>query len=418
MFSSPSLSALELIPTIQRAMASRTWLVSSKGDRMSRRWVRMLPAAILASAFILAGCGEDDPSGPSDAPVLAGWVRSYGITAHAAGLSVKQTGDGGYIVTGYANGTNGDCVLLLKTDAAGINGWIKTFESPEWAVGKSVLQTADDGYLVLADYMGRTEEFWLIKTDPDGNMVWNQFKGYGDRNESPSQVQPTADGGYILIGSTDRGGHDHDFWLVKTGSGGETQWYTEKGYDDRDEFGHAIQQTSDGGYLMVGTTTVADGRIWLVKTFADGTTHWYKTVDTSGAAYGRALCKTSDGAYVVMGEVEQGSHQLIYLFKYDETGNELWRRPGDGSAWYWRGAVQQTTDGGFMVASSKSSDSSIAGDFCLIKCDGSGNTLWTKTYCTGICESGGQTADGGYVLCGNGGRNVILIKTDPDGNVD
>ena len=100
-------------------------------------------------------------------------------------------------------------------------------------------------------------------------------------------------------------------------------------------------------------------------------------------------------------------------------------QPNDGSGDFWGGEVQQTGDGGFMVAGTRRLDSSSGGDFCLIKFDGTGNTLWTKTFGSGDddCHSGGQTADGGYILCGStatpglDGCRVCLVKTDPDGNI-
>ena len=398
-----------------------------------RRWfgpAALIPAVVIlaalpASALFLAGCGKDNPAGPQ---VPAGWKKSYSMNIWSAGNAVRQTSDGGYIIAGW-NGpseVNAD-VLLLKTNAAGDSLWARSIDAPGWASGVSVLQTLDGGYLVLADYQGNTGEFWLIKTDANGNMVWNQFKGYSDRNEVASEVQPTSDGGYIVIGTTNLGGGDFDIWLVKTGPGGETQWYREKGFGDRQEFGASIQQTADGGYLMVGTTYgggSAQHSMWLVKTYADGSTHWYKTIPT-GEAQAKGIRKTTDGAYVIMGDVMQDGRRVVALVKCDDSGNMPWAKPNDGSGDFRGGEVQQTGDGGFMVAGTRWLDSSSGSDFCLIKFDGTGNTLWTKTFGSGDddCHSGGQTADGGYILCGStstpgvDGCRVWLVKTDPDGNL-
>jgi len=388
-----------------------------------------LTAAVLASALFLAGCGNDDSAGPEVPQVPAGWARSYSINVWAAGMSVKQTSDGGYVIAGWSGPSEASAdVLLLKTNAAGDSLWARTIDAPTWATGVSVLQTSDGGYLVLADYHGNTGEFWLIKTDSNGNMVWNQFKGYSDRDEAASEIQQTSDGGYILIGTTNLGGGDFDIWLVKTGPNGETQWNTEKGFDDRQESGASIQQTADGGYLMVGTTYgggYGHRNIWLVKTYADGATHWYKTFGLGGEAQAHAIRKTTDGAYIIMVDVALSEQRVIALFKCDDAGNSPGAVPNDGSGDFWGGDVQQTKDGGFMVAGTRRLDASSGGDFCLIKFGGTGNTLWTKTFGSGDddCHSGQQTADGGYILCGSTatpgveGCRVLLVKTDPDGNI-
>lgn len=396
----------------------------AKAVAMIRCGVRSLTAAALASALLLCGCGEDDPVRPRSP---AGWVRSYSIDAFSAGLSVKQTADGGFIVAGWAGPAVDDvAVLLLKTDAAGDSLWARTIDAPNWAAGVSVLQTADGGYVVLADYSGNSREFWLIKTDASGAMVWNRFKGYGDRDETAAEVRQTADGGYILIGTTDLGGGDFDSWLVKTDPDGQSQWNRTKGYDDRQETGVSVQQTSDLGYIMLGSTYGAgsDHDVWLVKTRADGATHWHHTFSYSFPTRCRAIRRTVDGAYVVLTDVETSERRDIRLFKCDEAGTVLWNRAHDGSGDFWGGEVQQTADGGFMVAGSNRLDLDGARDFCLIRFDEAGETLWTKTYDTGNdddCRSGGQTADGGYILCGStgtpggGGCRVLLVRTDPDG---
>lgn len=391
---------------------------------MSRHGIRSLAAAVLASVVFLTGCGNDDPAGPR---VPAGWTKSYSIGIWAAGMAVRQTGEGGYVIAGWTgpNVEHPD-VLLLKTNAAGDSLWSRVFDVPISAVGVSVLQTSDGGYLVLADYWGGSEEFWLIKTDANGSPVWNQFKGFGDRDEAASEVQQTADGGYILIGTTNLGGGDYDVWLVKTGPTGEAQWYREKGFSDRQEGGASIQQTSDGGYLLLGTTYGGGTghNMWLVKTYADGTTHWYDTVGAGDEARGQAIRRTFDGAYILMGDIVLDGRQVILLFPCDEAGNRSWVASSDGSGDFWGSDVQQTADGGFMVAGSRRLDANSSRDFCLIKFGETGELLWTKTFGAGddACHAGQQTADGGYILCGSTatpgaqGSRVFLVKTDADGN--
>lgn len=393
-----------------------------------RTW--SLIAVVLVSVLFLAGCGDDEKDSPTRPQVPAGWEKTYRINAWSAGASIKQTSDGGYIVTG-SSGPNFDSadVLLLRISAAGDSLWAKTFDTPCWAAGVSVLQTSDGGYLVLADYHGNSGEFWLIKTDTNGNMEWNQFKGYSDRDEVPSEVQPTSDGGYILIGTTNLGGGDYDSWLVEIGPNGENHWNRTKGYSNRQESGASVQQTSDGGYLLVGTTYGTGSGyhdLWLVKTYANGDTHWHRTINAGADARGNAICRTAEGAYVFIGDIASDERRFIGIICYDEAGNQLWGELLDGSGDFWGSDVHQTTDGGFMVAGSQQLDAGGPRDFCLIKFDGAGETLWTKTFGSGeddVCHAGQQTSDGGYILCGSapppGGaeRRVFLVKTDRNGRI-
>lgn len=397
---------------------------------MSRRTMLSLAATALAPALLLIGCGKDDPTSPQGRPTPAGWAKSYAVNAWAAGASIKQTSDGGYIVTGWS-GPNVDSavVLLLKISAAGDSLWAKTFDTSCWAAGVSVLQTSDGGYLVLADYHGNSGEFWLIKTDANGNMEWNQFKGYSDRDEVPSEIQQTSDGGYILIGTTNLGGGDYDSWLVKIGPNGENHWNRAKGYSNREESGASVQQTSDGGFLLVGTTDGSGSGyhgLWLVKTDAGGNTDWHRILNAGADARGNAICRTAEGTHVFIGDVASDEQRFIGIFCFDEAGNQLWGMPQHGSGDFWGGEVHQTEEGGFMVAGSQRLDVGGSRDFCLIKFDGAGETLWTKTFGSGeddVCYSGQPTLDGGYILCGSTptssspGQRVFLVKTDPDGNI-
>ncbi|MDD5718077.1 MAG: hypothetical protein PHQ53_00140 [Candidatus Krumholzibacteria bacterium] len=397
---------------------------------MSRRLVLALTAAALASACHLAGCGgDDDPASPPAAP--PGWVRTYGSAVNEIALDMKQTTDGGCIITGWIEKPSDPPeVLLLKIDAVGDTLWAKSIPGASGALGRSIVPTADGGYLLLADcWRGANQQFWLIKTDALGNTEWEALKGYSDCDEQAAEVLQTSDGGYIVMGTTDRAGHDDDIWLVKTDAAGGTQWYAEKGYDDADERGVAIEQTADGGYLIAAFSNheAAGGRIWLLKLFADGNNHWMHTVPTQYAAYPTALSRINDGTYVVMGDVTLGNQRFVLFFNYDDAGNQIWSGGAGNTGVHTSAEIRQTTDGGWLIAGSKQLDADDSADFWAVRFDADRELLWEKTFGSGDdwCYAAAPTADGGCILCGrtrlpgvSWSTDVLVVRTDADGEVD
>ena len=210
------------------------------------------------------------------------WNQTFGGNKHDYGQSVQETTDGGYIITGRTSSFgNGDFDLwLIKTDVDGNQQWNHTFGGDDYDEGISVEQTIDGGYFIT----GRTSSFgngnlevWLIKTDSYGNEILNQISGAISANRGNSFHQ-TADGGYIITGSIFSSGNGSlDVWLIKTDSEGNDEWDKTFGGNYYDE-GNCVQQTMDGGYIITGyTSSFGNGAydVWLIKADSEGNTEPY-----------------------------------------------------------------------------------------------------------------------------------------------
>jgi len=230
--------------------------------------------------------------------------------------SVQQTVDGGYIVAGttYSFGVAWD-FWLVKTDSNGSQQWNKTYGGANWDAASSVHQT-DDGYIVAGTTYSigaGGADFWLVKTDSAGNQQWNKTFG-GTNDDMASSVQQTSDGGYIVAGTTySSGASGWDFWLVKTDSAGNQQWNKTYGGTSTDQ-AWSVQQTSDGGYIAAGSTASFGAGFWdfwLLKTDSAGIQQWNKTYGRTGDDEAYSVQQTSDGGYIAAGRTNSSGAGLL-----------------------------------------------------------------------------------------------------------
>jgi hypothetical protein len=350
------------------------------------------------------------------------------------GNSVQQTSDGGYVIAGSTNsyGAGDYDVWLIKTDASGSRVWDKTFGGPGHDVGSSVQQTSDGGYIVAGTTLSdgaSTLDVWLIKTDASGGRVWDRTFG-GASDEAGYSVQHTPDGGYVVAGTTrSYGAGSSDFWLIRTDASGSELWDRTFGGADEDD-GNSVQQMSDGGYIVAGRSRSSgedEYDIWLVKTDGLGNRVWDDTFAGAGDDGTGSVQQTPDGGFIVAGWTDfraTGDYD-VWLIKTDTAGNRVWDRTFGRSDRDYGESIQQTPDGGYVIAGRTESSETGDPDVWLIRTDASGNEVWNRIF-------GGPDADAGYSMCrtsdggfavtgwtrsfGVGQADVYLIKTDADGN--
>ncbi len=389
------------------------------------------------------------------------WQKTLGGSRYDGAYSVQQTTDGGYVVAGYTYSPDGDITgkhntsikdaWVVKLDAKGTLQWQKAlggYNGNEYAF--SVKQTKDGGYIVAGmagstdgDVIGNhgSNDSWLIKLDATGTIQWQKTLG-GKSGDAAYSVLQTTDGGYFVVGTTDSidgdvtGNHGGwDSWVVKLDTTGTLQWQKALGGSKYD-YAQSVQQTIDGGYIVAGYTFSNDGDVkgnhssnidsWVVKLDVSGTLQWQKTIGGAEFDYAYSVQQTTDAGYIVAGYSNStdgdvdGNHGVydFLVVKLDATGILQWQKSFGGSSDDKAYSVQQTTDGGYIVAGyTASNDGDLTGnhagdDYWLVKLDATGVLQWQKSIGGAgqdVANSVQQTADGGYIVAG--------YSNSPDGDV-
>ncbi len=332
---------------------------------------------------VLALVVSNDAQGGWTHGSIGGWERTFGGDRDDVGVSVQQTSDGGFILLGFTEsfGAGESDIWLIKTDGEGTIQWQHTFGGSDRDEGYSVQQTSDGGFILL----GTTNSFgagggdiWLIKTDGEGNMLWQRTFG-GDKEDVGFSVQQTSDGGFILLGWTSSfGAGESDFWLIKVDGEGTMLWQRTFG-SDKSDYGFSVQQTSDGGFILLGFTLhveslFAPGDALLIKTDAEGAIQWQHTFGGDKYDGGYSVQQTSDGGFILVGSTWSfgaGKYD-VWLIKTDGEGTIQWQRTFGGSEVDDGSSVRQTSDGGFILLGVTESFGAGGSDFWLIKTDGEG----------------------------------------------
>lgn len=385
----------------------------------------------------------------AQAPVMT-WQRSLGGSNDETAYQVQPTSDGGYIIAGKSNSTNGDVTgnhgvsdfWVVKINPMGLLQWQKSLGGSGDDEASSVQQTTDGGYIV-AGYTNSTNgnvtgnhggyDFWVVKLNDTGGIQWQKALG-GSADDMAYSVMQTHDGGYIVAGNTSSndsevtGNHGNsDYWVVKLSSTGTMMWQKSLG-GFYNEVAKSVREVA-GGYIVAGYTLSGDGQVtgihgladyWIVKLDDTGALTWQKALGGSNTDIAESIRPTYGGGYIVAGWSRSNDGNVTgnngyddyWIVKLNDTGGIQWQRNLGGSLGDMAKSVEQTVDSGYIVAgTSFSGDGDLtvnhgSEDFWLLKLSPSGSVQWQKSLGGTGSEtsfSAIATSDGGYVVAGAAG---------------
>lgn len=318
------------------------------------------------------------------------WQKCYGGSGSDIAYSIQQTTDGGYIVAGSTTSSDGDVTgfipdpfnplwpdyWVVKISSTGVLQWQKTLGAvnPSLDIAKSIIQTNDGGFILCGQfgaYSGNFANGSIVKLSATGSIEWN---AYGDSYDN--SIIQTTDGGYLTIGGL------YSYRFQKTDSTGMVQWtkfYGGTGFN----IGQSIVQTPDGGYIAVGTTNTNDGDVtgnhgstdvWIVKVDSQGNLEWQKCYGGTGGEAGYSIKPTADGSYIIAAETGSSDGDVtnvnpillssgnFWMFKINSIGTLVWQKTMGGNNGDVAASMQQTADGGYIVAGKVLSNSINNGD--------------------------------------------------------
>jgi hypothetical protein len=396
-------------------------------------------------------------------PPRTQWDRSYGGTGWDSLEALLAMPDGGLVAAGYSDSVLGDRhsgayglsdAWVVRLNSSGDLLWERSFGGGLYDRAKSVAMTSDGGFIVGASSsssfngnknspnFGKTD-YWLIRLDGDGNKIWDRSFG-GLEEDYLQTVLQTSDGGFLLAGtsgsrpggtktSTNFSGllFGYDFWVIRTDSDGNKLWEQSYGGTESEYLRSAVA-AGDGGFLLAGTSysgtngnktvdQIGYGDYWVVRIDGDGTVVWQASFGGESSDSLECAAKTADGGFVLGGlsysdpglaKTSPGFGSGDYwVVRIDAQGNPLWDAAFGGESYDSLSSIQELAGGGFVLGGSsysfpsgnRTSVSRGRTDFWVVRLSASGEKVWEQSYGAlddDLCQSAIQTSDGGFAFGG------------------
>ncbi len=338
------------------------------------------------------------------------------------------------------------CIAFCQTPAI---QWQKCFGGKSYDDASEIQSTLDGGYIIAGSSLSKdgdvTEnhgnfDYWIVKVTGTGNIQWQKSFG-GKGSDVAKSVQPTLDSGFIVAGysasnnGSVTGNHGgDDFWIIKLTGRGEIEWQKSLGGTASDQ-ALSVRLTSDGGYIVAGTSASNDGDLtgnhgrddgWIVKLSSKGDIEWQTNIGGSKDDVVSAIQPLANGGYIaagfstsnIIGATKNHGAKDYWVIKLKKSGIVEWQKSFGGSGEEMAYDIKATADSGYIVAGfSGSNNGDVSGnhgdyDCWIVKLNGAGNIQWQKSLGgkgIDVAESIDITKDNGYVVAG--------YSTSNDGDV-
>ena len=373
---------------------------------------------MITLAFICACSNDDKVNLPqTNTEEFLGeidYIKTFGGSQNETLIAAVQTSDGGYVLMGSTDSFDGDITgkkgddtdfWLVKTSQDGAIIFNKVYGGSNTDTASSLINTADGGFIVCGYSQSSDgdvsnnegfQDYWITKLDAQGNISWEKSHGFAGTDQALKIIQ-TKEGnffvtGYFDVSASENQGNDDgkaahgskatlhgvgEFWGILMDQNGDTIWRRYFGGSSNDR-SYDVVQTDDGGFIMIGASESTDFDIldnkgsydfWMVRVASNGDKLWAKSLGGSEIDKGYGIAKTEDGNYIVVGDTRSMDQDVstlngnadAWVVKFSPNGNIIWEKTYGGAAFDSAKSITRLQNGNFAVVGN--TRSSINGFF-------------------------------------------------------
>jgi hypothetical protein len=428
---------------------------------------------IISLLFLSCSTAEqvDSTSINSDKKIILS--RTFGGSLEEKVGGVVETNDGGMIVIGQTNSSDGDIfkendqidIWIIKIDQLGNKVWSRTIGGSKNDYGTSIIAT-NDGNFIISGYSESFDgdvpgnfglhDFFVAKITNSGDIIWTKNYGFSGHDHAHKIIQ-TKDGGYFIVGFSEysgiegSGGNENngegheighrgvqhgsgEYIGVKINSQGDFMWFRYFGGTQNDRI-NGVVEGDDGGLVMVGYSESSDFDItdskgsydyWVIKLHSNGDLHWKHNYGGSGIDQANGVAKTSNNSYLIVGRTNSVDKDIsnplgnfdAWVIHINDHGHLIWDKTFGGSEFDSVENIKMLSNGNFaLVGNSRSiqENNSINGenDSWVFEIDNKANSdiFWQKTF-------GGSNIDLAKDLFQNKANEIIIVGETQSSDFD
>lgn len=348
------------------------------------------------------------------------WQKAYGGDGRDKAYDVISLKDGGTMIAGMSRsyGRGRSDMMIVRMDKKGKTLWRSSYGGKKRDDAYAITRSSDGNFFAV----GSSESFsndgdkdvYVVKFDKDGKRIWQKTYG-GAESDVGKSVVAVNNGGILIAGFTNSYGKDRtDVYILYIDKDGKEIWSKAIGGKEEDE-AHDISLTADGGFVVVGSTaSYGKGRedFYILKFDGNGKFLWDKVYGGVESDILHTLTPTRDGGFVVAGETKsfESKHKDIDIIKYTKDGEQVWHKIFGFDSKDWVNDIIKIPGGGYLLAGTTKSFGFGKFDFYVLEIDSKGSSVWANVF-------GGETKDIAHALTRTkDGKIIVVGETDSFGS--